>query len=82
MTYNDGIDRVKRCGMETDVYSRCVGYYSVVNKNWSRAKRDEFKHRKTFSVGNALNIIDSPTVDYRFANKITPESLAQHAVTM
>lgn len=82
MIYNDGVDKVKRCGMETDVYSRCVGYYSVVNKNWSRAKRDEFKHRKTFNVGGALNVIDTVSVDYQLANKVTPESLAQNTVAM
>ncbi|MGC8971835.1 MAG: ribonucleoside triphosphate reductase [bacterium] len=38
-----------RCGAETEVYSRVVGYLRPV-KQWNRGKQEEFKLRKTFSV--------------------------------
>lgn len=61
---------------------RVVGYYSVSNKQWNRGKLEEFKQRKKFNVGGALNTIDTVSVDYQLANKVTPESLAQQAVAM
>lgn len=36
-------------GRETEVYSRIVGYYRAV-KNWNGGKREEYRHRKTFTV--------------------------------
>lgn len=38
-----------KCGAETEVYSRVVGYFRPV-KNWNRGKREEFKDRKAFEV--------------------------------
>jgi len=38
-----------RCGEETEIYSRVVGYLRPV-KQWNKGKREEFKLRKTFSV--------------------------------
>lgn len=38
-----------RCGEETEVYSRVVGYLRPV-KQWNKGKQEEFKLRKTFSV--------------------------------
>ena len=37
------------CGMETEVFSRVVGYYRPV-QNWNDGKREEFKLRKTYKV--------------------------------
>jgi len=37
------------CGVETEVYSRVVGYLRPVNQ-WNRGKREEFRTRKTFVV--------------------------------
>ncbi|OQA78269.1 MAG: anaerobic ribonucleoside triphosphate reductase [Lentisphaerae bacterium ADurb.Bin242] len=38
-----------KCGAETEVYSRVVGYHRPV-KNWNRGKQQEFKDRKTYEV--------------------------------
>lgn len=38
-----------KCGAETEVYSRVVGYFRPV-KNWNKGKREEYKDRKTFKV--------------------------------
>ncbi|TVR85142.1 MAG: ribonucleoside triphosphate reductase [Spirochaetaceae bacterium] len=38
-----------RCGKETEVYSRIVGYYRSL-KNWNNGKRNEFAGRRTFVV--------------------------------
>jgi ribonucleoside-triphosphate reductase len=36
-----------KCGKETEVYSRIVGYYRPV-KNWNKGKAEEFRHRREF----------------------------------
>lgn len=36
-------------GTETEVYARIVGYYRAV-KHWNKGKRDEFNHRKMFTL--------------------------------
>lgn len=38
-----------KCGAETEVYSRVVGYHRPV-KNWNKGKREEFKARKVFAL--------------------------------
>ena len=38
-----------KCGNETDVYSRIVGYYSPLS-HWNLGKKQEFKERKTFKI--------------------------------
>jgi ribonucleoside-triphosphate reductase len=38
-----------KCGSETEVYSRVVGYLRPV-KQWNKGKKEEFKQRKTFTV--------------------------------
>ncbi len=38
-----------KCGVETEVYSRVVGYLRPV-KQWNKGKREEFRTRKTFVV--------------------------------
>ncbi|MHA1275831.1 MAG: ribonucleoside triphosphate reductase [Candidatus Helarchaeota archaeon] len=38
-----------RCGADTDVYSRIVGYYRPVNQ-WNPAKKLEFDKRKQFQI--------------------------------
>lgn len=38
-----------KCGAETEVYSRVVGYFRPV-KNWNRGKQEEFKDRKAFEL--------------------------------
>lgn len=42
-----------KCGAETEVYSRVVGYHRPV-KNWNKGKREEFKERKIFKVTGTL----------------------------
>lgn len=37
-----------KCGRDTEVYTRIVGYYRAV-QNWNRGKREEYDHRKLFS---------------------------------
>ena len=36
-------------GTETEVYARIVGYYRAV-KHWNKGKRDEFDHRRMFTL--------------------------------
>ncbi|MCI1209311.1 MAG: hypothetical protein LKF96_07705 [Treponema sp.] len=36
-------------GTDTEVYARIVGYYRAV-RNWNKGKRDEFNHRKMFTI--------------------------------
>jgi len=38
-----------KCGKETEVYSRIVGYFRPL-KNWNAGKKDEFRLRKTYAV--------------------------------
>ncbi len=38
-----------KCGAETEVYSRVVGYLRPITQ-WNKGKREEFKLRKTFAV--------------------------------
>lgn len=38
-----------KCGAETEIYSRVVGYFRPV-KNWNRGKQEEFKDRKAFEL--------------------------------
>ena len=40
---------MSKCGAETEVYSRVVGYHRPV-KNWNKGKREEFKDRKIFAL--------------------------------
>ena len=42
---------IKKCGLKTEVFSRCCGYYRPI-KSWNRGKREEFIDRKTFIVNN------------------------------
>lgn len=39
-------------GTDCEVYSRIVGYYRDV-RNWNKGKREEFKERKAFQLGEA-----------------------------
>lgn len=41
-----------KCGRETEVYSRIVGYYRPV-KQWNIGKQTEFRDRKLYKVGAA-----------------------------
>ncbi len=38
-----------RCGAETEIYTRIVGYYRSL-KNWNRGKREEYRHRVAFDA--------------------------------
>ena len=38
-----------KCGAETEVYSRVVGYHRPVS-NWNKGKKEEFKDREKFKV--------------------------------
>ena len=49
-------------GTETEVYARIVGYYRAV-KHWNKGKRDEFDHRKMFTLEDSkeYDITDADT---------------------
>lgn len=51
-------------GTETEVYARIVGYYRAV-RNWNKGKRDEFDHRKMFSIEDSkeYNITEADGAD-------------------
>ena len=38
-----------KCGRDTTVWSRIVGYYRPV-RNWNRGKQEEFKERTPFAL--------------------------------
>ncbi len=40
---------MSKCGKETEVYSRVVGFYRPT-KLWNKGKKEEFKERKTFGL--------------------------------
>ena len=42
-------DRCKKCGAETEVYSRIVGYIRPIQQ-WNPGKRAEFEDRKTYKL--------------------------------
>lgn len=46
--YLDGEQsKCPKCGKDTEVYARIVGYYRAV-RNWNKGKREEKKHRVSF----------------------------------
>jgi ribonucleoside-triphosphate reductase (formate) len=46
--YLDGEqEKCPKCGKETEVYARIVGYYRAV-RNWNKGKKEEKKHRLDF----------------------------------
>ena len=42
----------RKCGHACEVYSRVVGYYRPVD-NWNDGKKEEFKDRVVYDVGDA-----------------------------
>jgi ribonucleoside-triphosphate reductase len=40
-----------KCGKQTEVYSRIVGYFRPV-QNWNAGKKQEFAERKVYVVPN------------------------------
>ena len=58
MSNNKGFDTPEQvpegaCGQPTECYSRVCGYFRPV-KNWNKGKKEEFKDRKTFKIGNKI----------------------------
>jgi len=43
----------KSCNSQTEVYSRVVGYFRPV-QNWNTGKKEEFKERKAYLIGDDL----------------------------
>jgi ribonucleoside-triphosphate reductase len=41
------VNQCPKCGAETEIYSRVVGYFRPVSQ-WNKGKAEEFKERKTF----------------------------------
>jgi ribonucleoside-triphosphate reductase (formate) len=57
----------EKCGQETEVYSRIVGYYRPV-KNWNDGKRAEYGDRKEFVINKStvepeIVVLDPLTTD-------------------
>lgn len=44
-----------KCGEECEIYSRVTGYYRPV-ANFNRAKKEEFKDRALFKVGEDMKV--------------------------
>ena len=42
-----------KCGAKTEVYSRVCGYFRPLS-NWNKGKKEEFKERKAYDVGQAV----------------------------
>jgi ribonucleoside-triphosphate reductase len=45
------------CGRKCDVYSRVTGYHQPVSK-WNHGKKEEFKQRKVYKIGEMQNEIN------------------------
>jgi len=43
------VEKCPKCGKETEIYSRIVGYLRPISR-WNPGKTEEFKKRKTFKV--------------------------------
>jgi len=43
------VEKCPKCGGETEIYSRIVGYLRPLNR-WNPGKAEEFKERKTFEI--------------------------------
>jgi ribonucleoside-triphosphate reductase len=43
------VEKCPKCGKETEVYSRIVGYLRPISR-WNKGKLQEFKERKTFKI--------------------------------
>jgi len=54
MNYIEPIAKVKQ--IETEVYSRVVGYFRPISQ-WNKAKQKEFHERKVFSKDHILEIV-------------------------
>ena len=39
-----------KCKAKTEVWTRCVGYFSPV-QNWNRGKKEEYREREPYVVG-------------------------------
>jgi len=48
---------MSKCGKETEVYSRVVGYLRPV-KNWNIGKQEEWKERKPYDTKKAMKEAD------------------------
>jgi hypothetical protein len=48
-----------------DCYSRVVGYYSVVNKDWNKGKREEKKDRHEYTVNEIQTAIEKHETNRR-----------------
>lgn len=45
-------EKEKVLAIRAEVYSRVVGYYRPV-QDWNEGKREEFKHRKYWNIGES-----------------------------
>lgn len=52
----------KSCNKQTEVYSRVVGFYRPTSL-WNKGKKDEFKQRKTYSLGLIGNLKKETSTD-------------------
>jgi anaerobic ribonucleoside-triphosphate reductase len=43
------VEKCPKCGKETEIYSRIVGYLRPINR-WNKGKAQEFKERETFAT--------------------------------
>jgi anaerobic ribonucleoside-triphosphate reductase len=54
-----------QCDRETEVYSRIVGYYRPVHA-WNKGKKEEFKHRKTYTLDEGTRVVANETPKFKF----------------
>ena len=50
------VDKCKKCGADTEVYSRIVGYIRPIQQ-WNKGKRAEFEDRQTYKMVNGKKVI-------------------------
>jgi ribonucleoside-triphosphate reductase len=51
-----------KCGRETEVYSRVVGYHRPV-RHWNKGKQEEFRQRREYDVDKAVShVVDEAKI--------------------
>jgi ribonucleoside-triphosphate reductase len=60
----------EKCGQETEVYSRIVGYYRPV-KNWNDGKRAEYGDRKEFVINESTIVPEIVVLDPLTTEQVT-----------
>jgi hypothetical protein len=71
-------EKCSKCGTDTEVYSRVVGYLRPV-RQWNNGKQAEFKMRRTFKVDESALDADEIPQKYRVIDESEEEFVEPRA---